>query len=141
MSKHSVSCSAFAFSLSSVTQILHTDNALFGITLYDRETFRLQSTLQASPHHTATPVTSAPLLLSTGVSPTEVELPLRLVLCYYEAHFRKTGYYFTTHTHPDAFNCFQSSRTTSTKDMRLTSRACMRTIRPVNPASSFRVAL
>jgi hypothetical protein len=34
--------------------ILHTDNALLGIILYDRETFCLQLTLQASPHLTAT---------------------------------------------------------------------------------------
>ena len=43
-------------------------------------------------------VASAPYLPSTCVSPTEVELPLRLVLCYYEEFYRKTGYYFTSHT-------------------------------------------
>ena len=85
--------------------ILHTDNALFGIILYDRDTFSFQLTLQAIPHHTAThrsECSFSAFLLSIGVSPTEVELPLRLVLSECEANFHSAS----QHTHLDAFNCF-----------------------------------
>ena len=47
----------------------HTDNAFSGITLYDKETFCLQLTLQANPHHTAThhsECSFAAFLLSIG---------------------------------------------------------------------------
>jgi hypothetical protein len=113
---------------------LHNDNAFFGINLYDRETICLQLTLQTSPHHTATYRSErafvAFLFVLYCVSPTEVELPLRLVLCECKANFLSAPSsklaIASKRIYPDVFVCFQSIHTTSTKDMRLTSYVCER---------------
>lgn len=106
--------------------ILHTDNALFGIILYDRETLCLQLTLQASPHHTAThrsECSFAAFLDWCVADRGRVALATSVVRMWSDYFLLPVVKLATAsqHTHRDAFNCFQSSHTTSTKDMGLAS--------------------